>query len=240
MISIKNLTLGYDKHPVVHHLSANIQSGESIAIIGPNGGGKSTLLKGLMGLVKVLDGNISFSIKANEIAYLPQNSTIDKSFPISAKEFIAAGLWHKKGWFKQYNKDDLKHIEHAIDQVGLTGMESNPLEALSGGQIQRALFARLILQNAKLILLDEPFNAIDYKTTNELLSIIENWKVENRTVISVLHNYQQVKEHFEKTLIIAREVIDFGYTKDVLTEQNISLAFNIGTYPHEDATICRR
>jgi zinc/manganese transport system ATP-binding protein len=240
MITIKNLTLGYDKHPVVHHLNAEINIGDSIAIVGPNGGGKSTLLKGLMGLIKPMDGEINHAFSRNQIAYLPQISSIDKTFPISAYELIASGLWHKTGWFKRYTNEDKSLIEKAIIQVGLCGMQNEPLEALSGGQIQRALFARLILQNANFILLDEPFNAIDYKTTIELLSIIKHWKKQNKTILAVLHNYQHVKENFEKTLIIAREIIDYGDTQEVLNENNINKAFNIRTYPHEHASICSR
>src|SRR5574344_622119 len=196
MITIKNLTLGYDKHPVVHHLNAEINIGDSIAIVGPNGGGKSTLLKGLMGLIKPMDGEINHAFSRNQIAYLPQISSIDKTFPISAYELIASGLWHKTGWFKRYTNEDKSLIEKAIIQVGLCGMQNEPLQALSGGQIQRALFARLILQH--------------------------------------------VKENFEKTLIIAREIIDYGDTQEVLNESNINKAFNIRTYPHEHASICSR
>ena len=119
-------------------------------------------------------------------------------------------------------------------------MENIPISALSGGQMQRALFARLILQNADLILLDEPFNAVDYKTIQVLLNIIDSWKKENKTIISILHNYNQVFDHFDKTLIIAKEVVGFGKTSEVLTSENINKAFSISTSPNENAAICTR
>ena len=222
MIHFNNLTLGYNKHPIVHHLNAHIPPGDSVAVIGPNGGGKS------------------ISVPKNKIAYLPQISSIDHNFPISTYELIALGLWHKKGWFKKYTKNDHMAIKSAIEQVELQGMAQQPLCALSGGQIQRALFARLILQDANLILLDEPFNAIDYKTNEALLNIINLWKRQNRTIITVLHNYSQVKSYFDKTLIIAREIIEFDKTEKVLTQENLNKAFSISLSPDENANVCNR
>ncbi len=240
MITIDNLTIGYNKHPVIHHITAHINKGNAVAVVGPNGGGKTTFLKGIAGFLQPMEGSIKIAVPPKSIAYLPQHSTIDKAFPISAKELIATGLWHKAGWFKRYTKADLQQIDHAIHEVGLEGMEDMPLEALSGGQIQRALFARLILQNAQLILLDEPFNAVDYQTTQEMLNIVAKWTAEQRTIIAVLHNYDHVKNYFSQTLILARELIDYGNTATVLTTDNISQAFSTHTYPHKHANICHR
>jgi zinc/manganese transport system ATP-binding protein len=240
MLAINNLTLGYDKHPVVHHLNAVILKGDSVAIIGPNGGGKSTLLKGIANLISPLEGTITKNVANSKIAYLPQKSTIDKNFPISTFELVATGLIHNKGWFKKFNKEDYKLINNAIHIVGLEGFKHKPLCVLSGGQLQRALFARLILQNAELILLDEPFNAIDTKTSLALLDIINLWKSENRTIISVLHNYSYAKQYFSKTLILAREIVAFGDTNNTLVNHNIEKAFSMTISPNDNAQICKR
>lgn len=241
MLTFTNLTLGYNRHPIVHHLNASIAEGDSVAIIGPNGGGKSTLLKSVMSIIKPMDGTISCALDRRQIAYLPQGDDINKYFPISTGELLAMGLWHKNGWFRGFSKADKHAIHHTLEAVGLNGMEHNPLNALSGGQIQRALFARLILQDASLILLDEPFNAVDVQTTKDLMQIIKHWQSEQRTIIAVLHNYEQVKELFSKTLIIARELVAFGPTEEVLTDANIAKAFNTQLYTADDVSaICHR
>lgn len=243
MLDLNNLTLGYNRHPIVHHLSISIANGDSVAIVGPNGGGKSTLLKSIMSIITPLEGHINCQLNKKQIAYLPQGVDINKNFPISTKELIAMGLWKKKGWFKNYSIADEHAILHALDAVGLKGLANTTLNALSGGQIQRALFARLILQDASLILLDEPFNAVDIKTTNDLIKIVKHWQNEHRTIIAVLHNYEQVKTLFKKTLILACEPIAFGNTEDVLTEQNLRQAFNIPLFQTNEISknkICQR
>ena len=240
-IIFSDITLGYYRHPVVHHLNMEIKEGSATAIAGPNGGGKSTLLKGIMGFIKPLSGSIIFEdITVRDIGYLPQSSAVDKTFPLTTAELAATGLWKSTGWFRRIDADSRDRIHKALEQVRLSGMENEPLKALSGGQIQRALFARLILQDARVIILDEPFNAIDFKTVNDLWEIIENWKAEGRTVIAVLHNYQMIREHFDEAVLISRELIARGTPADVLTEENITKAFGMEIYPHHDAGICHR
>ncbi len=240
-IVFSDITLGYYRHPVVHHLNLEIGAGTATAIVGPNGGGKSTLLKGIMGFIKPLSGKIILEdLTLRDIGYLPQSSAVDKTFPLTAAELIATGLWKSSGWFRRITSADREKIQNAIRKVRLSGMENEPLKALSGGQIQRALFARLILQDARVIILDEPFNAIDFKTINDLWQLIEDWKAEGRTVIAVLHNYQMVREHFSDVIMISRELIARGTPAEVLTEENITRAFGMEIFPHHNAGICRR
>ena len=164
-VSFQNLTLGYDRHPAVHHLDTEISEGSLTAVVGPNGAGKSTLLKGMMGAISPLEGNIDFSgFERKDIAYLPQQSEIDRSFPISVLDLVSMGLWREIGAFGRLGRGRRAQVSEAIAAVGLTGFEKRPIGSLSGGQMQRALFARLLLQDAKLVLLDEPFTAIDAKT----------------------------------------------------------------------------
>ena len=240
-IVFSDITLGYYRHPVVHHLNLEIGEGTATAIVGPNGGGKSTLLKGIMGFIRPLSGSIILEdLSLREIGYLPQSSAVDKTFPLTAAELIATGLWKTSGWFRRIGAADRARIQDAIRKVRLSGMENEPLKALSGGQIQRALFARLILQDARVIILDEPFNAIDFKTINDLWELIEDWKKEGRTVIAVLHNYQMVREHFDDAIMISRELIARGKPDEVLTKENVTRAFGMEIFPHHNAGICRR
>ena len=220
-VAFQNLTLGYDRHPAVHHLEAEIRAGSLTAIVGPNGAGKSTLLKGMTGVLAPLEGRVDIrGIGKDDIAYLPQQSDIDRAFPISVVELVAMGLWREIGAFGRLGRKNRARVEAAIAAVGLTGFERRAIGSLSGGQMQRALFARVILQDAKLVLLDEPFTAIDAKTMADLIAVVEHWHGEGRTVIAVLHDYEMVKAHFPETLMLARELVAHGPTQDVLTTEN--------------------
>lgn len=224
-VAFQNLTLGYDRHPAVHHLDTEISEGSLTAVVGPNGAGKSTLLKGMMGAISPLEGNIDFSgFERKDIAYLPQQSEIDRSFPISVLDLVSMGLWREIGAFGRLGRGRRAQVSEAIAAVGLTGFEKRPIGSLSGGQMQRALFARLLLQDAKLVLLDEPFTAIDAKTMRDLVEIIKNWHSEGRTVLAVLHDYEMVGTHFPQTLMLARELVAHGPTNTVLTAENRFLA----------------
>ena len=149
MLHFDNLTLGYDRHPVVHHLHGHIAPGSLLAVIGPNGGGKSTLLKGILGQLPPLQGAIRLAVDRHSIGYLPQQSRIDRQFPISVREMVAMGLWRHCGLFGRLAHRERHKVEDALARVGLSGMAEKRLDALSGGQLQRALFARLWLPVAK-------------------------------------------------------------------------------------------
>src|SRR6478672_2112768 len=213
-----NLTLGYERHPAVHHLDGAVESGAMVAVVGPNGAGKSTLFKGIVGTLKPLAGSIERDgFDARDIAYLPQAAEIDRSFPISLYDMVAMGLWHRTGLFGGINGKVKHEIEHAIAAVGLNGFEGRPIATLSGGQTQRMLFARLLLQDARVIVLDEPFNAIDAKTMADLLDVVRRWHQEQRTVLAAMHDLDVVKAHFPEALLLARESVAWGPTADVLT-----------------------
>ncbi|MEO0372005.1 MAG: zinc ABC transporter ATP-binding protein AztA [Pseudomonadota bacterium] len=220
-LTFRNLTLGYDALPAVKALDTRISEGTLTAIVGPNGAGKSTLLKGVTGVLSPLEGQIELSgVARDDIAYLPQQSDIDRSFPVTVVDLVAMGLWREIGSFGWLSRAQRDRIEEAIAAVGLTGLGHRAIGALSGGQMQRALFARLLLQDAQLVLLDEPFTAIDARTMADLLVVIRNWHAEGRTVVAVLHDHETVKTHFPQTLMLARELVDHGPTAQVMTAEN--------------------
>ena len=169
-LKFHNVTLGYDRHPAVHHLNGEVAAGALVAVIGPNGAGKSTLFRGLAGILKPLSGSIDLGgLDIRDIAYLPQSVDIDRSFPISVFDLVGTGLWRTTGFFGGMGKAERDKITKALAAVGLNGFENRSIGTLSGGQMQRMLFARVLLQDARLIVLDEPFNAIDTKTSADLL-----------------------------------------------------------------------
>jgi zinc/manganese transport system ATP-binding protein len=238
-LQFRNLTLGYDRHPAVHHLDGSVEAGTLMAVVGPNGAGKSTLFKGVVGVIKPLAGRIERGgLSPQDIAYLPQIAEIDRSFPISVYDMVAMGLWRSKGLFGSIGAKDRDTIESAIGTVGLTGFERRAIGTLSGGQMQRMLFARLLLQDARVIVLDEPFNAIDAKTSADLLTLVHRWHSEKRTVLAALHDLDLIKTHFPQALLLAREPVAWGATAEVLTADNIVKARRMCEAFDEHAEAC--
>ena len=238
-LQFRDLTLGYDRHPAVHHLNGAIASGALVAVVGPNGAGKSTLFKGIVGLLTPLAGRIELAgLKRRDIAYLPQVADIDRSFPISVFDFVGTGLWRMIGLSGGVGKAAREKIARALSAVGLTGFENRGIGTLSGGQMQRMLFARLMLQDARLIVLDEPFNAVDAKTSADLLALVERWHAEGRTVLAALHDMDLVRAHFPETLLLAREPVAWGATAAVLTAENLQAARRMCEAFDEHAAAC--
>ena len=238
-LEFRNVTLGYDRHPAVHHLDGAIDQGALIAVIGPNGAGKSTLFKGVVGLLRPLAGRIDRAgLSATEIAYLPQAAEIDRSFPINVYDMVAMGLWRRAGLLGGIGGKEREKVHEAIAAVGLTGFEGRPIASLSGGQMQRTLFARLLLQDASVILLDEPFTAIDAKTSADLFDLVRRWHRERRTVIAALHDIDLVRTGFPQTLLLAREPVAWGATAEVLTPENLLKARRMCEAFDDQAAAC--
>lgn len=238
-LTFDRVTLGYEGHPAVHHLAGTVPPGCLLAVIGPNGSGKSTLLKGLAGALRPLGGRIDLGgLARQDIAYLPQQAEIDRTFPITVCELVAMGLWRQVGAFRSLSSNHRETIARAISSVGLEGFENRNLDTLSGGQLQRALFARVLTQDSPLILLDEPLNAIDNKTAADLIGLIHRWHAERRTVIAVLHDLDVVKQHFPTVLLLARETIAWGPARDVVTPANLARARAMSERWDESAPWC--
>jgi zinc/manganese transport system ATP-binding protein len=238
-ISFRDVTLGYDRHPAVHHLDGAVAQGALLAVIGPNGAGKSTLFRGLAGILKPLSGSIDLGgLDIRDIAYLPQTADIDRTFPISVFDFVGTGLWRSTGFFGGMGKAARDKIAQALAAVGLNGFENRSIGTLSGGQMQRMLFARVLLQDARLIVLDEPFNAIDAKTSADLLALVRRWHAEGRTVLAALHDMELVRANFPETLLLARGPVAWGATAQVLTAENLAEARRMCEAFDDTASAC--
>ncbi len=234
-----DLTLGYDRHPAVHHLDGAVEAGALVAVVGPNGAGKTTLLKGIVGLLSPLAGAIERgAVGPQDVAYLPQTLEIDRSFPITVYDLVALGLWRRTGLFGGIDRQQRDRVAAAIATVGLQGFEARIIGTLSGGQMQRALFARLLLQDARLILLDEPFASIDSQTVRDLLEIVARWHREQRTVVAVLHDLDLVRARIPQTLLLAREPVAWGATAEVLSAENLLRARRMCEAFDETAEVC--
>ena len=238
ILRFRDLTLGYDRHPAVHHLDGDVAKGALLAVVGPNGGGKSTLLKGIAGRLSPLGGGIERH--ASRIAYLPQIGDLSRDYPLSVFDLALTGLCHAHGMFGGIATSERAKVADALRAVGLSGFERRSIRTLSGGQLQRLLFARLMLQDASLILLDEPFAAIDRRTIDDLLAILAGWHAEGRTIIAVLHDDALVRAHFPETLMLAREPIAWGPTASVLTEAHQNAARRMSEAFDRHAGECHR
>ncbi len=221
-LALQGVSLGYERWPAVRRLDATFAAGSLTAVVGPNGAGKTTLLKGVAGELAPLEGRID--LRAAAVAYLPQQSEVDRAFPIPVLDFVAMGLWRRIGSFGRVSPADRARVDDALAAVGLTGFERRAIGNLSGGQMQRVLFARLLLQEADVLLLDEPFNAIDARTASDLIGVISRWREEGKTIITVLHDLDIVRTHFPHTLLLARDLVAHGETPGVLTAANLMRA----------------
>lgn len=193
-----------------------------MAIIGPNGSGKSTFLKAMMGLATIKSGRMNISGKdRRKMAYLPQLSELDRHFPINVHDTVAMGLLKKIGPFQKYTDDDEDKIMTALQKVGMEDFADNTILALSGGQFQRVLFARAMLQNPDIFLLDEPFTGVDTATTKILMDVILEWHNQGKTVLAVIHDYPLVKKYFPESILLARKLIASGPTLEVVTDDHL-------------------
>jgi len=228
MIVFDELTVKYKKHTALSHLSGSIQQGSLTAVVGPNGGGKSTFLKTIMGLLSPASGAMIYKdLDTQRIAYLPQLSEVDRSFPLTVEEVVALGITQSAGFYKAIGPEHKEAIHKALCAVGLGDCANRSLNTLSGGQFQRMLFARLWIQDSSFIMLDEPFAAIDTYTIEDLISIILNWHQMGKTIIVVSHDLDLVRDFFPESMIIARKCLAWGNTKDVITAENLKIAKNL-------------
>lgn len=219
-VTFSDLTLGYNSHPAVHHLDGVVRKGSLTAVVGANGSGKSTLMKGVVGLLKPMSGSVSV-VPGVRMAYLPQQSELDRSFPARVQDLVSLGLWPRRGLLGRHRAEDREAVARALVAVGLDGFGTRSVDTLSGGQLQRALFARVLVQDADLILLDEPFNAIDARTMVDLIGLIKRWHGESRTILVVVHDLDLVRDHFPEALLLAREPVAWGKARETLSAENL-------------------
>jgi len=216
-LTLSNVTAGHDGHVSVSDVSLAVPAGAKVAVIGANGAGKSTLLKTIAGELPAMAGQMRRCETCARMGYLPQTASVDTRFPISVYEFVAMGAWGRLGLFGRLENDVRARIDHALARTGLTALARRPIGALSGGQLQRARFARLMLQDAALLLLDEPFAGVDRPTRDALMQLIDLWHSEGRTCLVVLHDVELVRQRFEWCLSVDDGHAQLTPTQELLT-----------------------
>ena len=224
-IAVRNLSVGYGEHLALEGVTGNFAPASMTAIVGPNGAGKSTLLKALAGIIKPMTGEVTCTALArHRLAYLPQQAELDRGFPITVGELVALGEWRNFGSVRKPPAGLAARVHEAVMTLGLEAVVNRQIAELSVGQFQRALFARLLLQDADVILLDEPFAAVDESTTDELLNLLQRWREKGQTIIAVLHDLDRVRRHFPATLLLTRSPIAWGETSLSLSAENLARA----------------
>jgi zinc/manganese transport system ATP-binding protein len=226
-IEVRNISVRHGRRVALEGVSGTFAPGSLTAIVGPNGAGKSTLLNVLAGLMPAYRGEVVCAARAHyRMAYLQQQTELDREFPVTVGELVGLGLWRSFGAFRKPLPIVAERVGEALDAVGLTDQINRQIGELSVGQLRRAFFARLLLLDAEVVLLDEPFAAVDARTVDALLALIARWNDEQRTVIAVMHDFAQVRANFTSTLILARRPIAWGETRVVLTDDNLAKALD--------------
>jgi zinc/manganese transport system ATP-binding protein len=216
-ILLRDVTVRYGRRIALEAVSGEFVSGSLTAIVGANGAGKSTLLGAIAGAVPLAGGVVNCAARhRRQIAYLPQLAAIKRDFPLTVSELITLGGWREFGSFRSPGPVLRARAALAAETVGLAARVGRLVGEISVGELQRALFARLILQDAAVILLDEPFAAIDAQTMSVLLDQVTRWHQEGRTVIAVLHDLDLVRARFPSTLVLARRCVVWDTTEVAL------------------------
>ena len=214
-VLLREVTVRYGRRVALEAVSGEFAAGSLTAVVGANGAGKSTLLAAIAGVVPLAAGVVNRPAR-QRLAYLPQLAAIDRDYPLTVSELITLGGWREFGAFHSPGTALRARAAAVAETVGLTGRLRRPIGEISVGEFQRALFARLILQDAAVILLDEPFAAVDAETMSVLLDQVMRWHQEGRTVIAVLHDLNIVQARFPSTLVLARGCVAWGATEAAL------------------------
>lgn len=229
-IEVHNLTVSYDGRPVLWDMDFNLDSGKIIGVIGPNGSGKTTCLKTIMGLIKPSSGFVKIFGKSldemrERVAYVPQRESVDWDFPASVIDVVLMGRYRNNNLFRRTNKTDLEIAHQSIEKVGLTDFKNRQISQLSGGQQQRVFIARALAQQADLYLMDEPFVGVDAATESAILSLLQEMKNQGKTVLIIHHDLQTVSDYFDYLVLLNTRLIAKGTPQEVLTKDNLTNAY---------------
>ncbi|WP_313371304.1 ABC transporter ATP-binding protein [Achromobacter animicus] len=224
-VELVDASFGWHGRAALRAVSGSFAPGGMTAVVGPNGAGKSTLIKGIMGVLRPMTGSVRIQgAGRSALAWLPQAAELDRSFPTTVLDLAAMGAWRRVGAWRAFSNDELDRCMHALETVGLADCAGRGVDTLSGGQMQRALFARMLVQDAPVLLLDEPFAAVDSHTAEELMALLCGLHGQGRTVIAVLHDLDLVRDHFPESLLLSGSVVAWGGTASTLSEAHLKTA----------------
>lgn len=221
---VDQLTVNYDKTPVLWDISLEIPQGSLVGIIGPNGAGKSTFLKAIMGLITPVSGTVAYFGKSlkrarRRVAYVPQRESVDWDFPISVADLVLMGRYGRLGWMRRPRSADKEAALHYLEAVGMAGFADRQIAQLSGGQQQRVFIARALVQEADLYLMDEPFSGVDAATESVIVQLLQKLRDTGKTVLVVHHDLNTLQSYFNWIVMLNLRLVASGPVKKVLTEE---------------------
>lgn len=225
-IQVSDLTVAYQRKPVLWEISLDIPAGSLAGLVGPNGAGKSTLIKAMMGLVPKVSGEILLDAKTMEnqrarVAYVPQRESVDWDFPASVLDVVLMGMYRKIGWFLPVRKEHRHQAMLALEKVGIAELASRQISQLSGGQQQRTFLARALVQSADIFLMDEPFAAVDAATEQSIIQVLRSLQSEGKTIIVVHHDLHTVPEYFDFLVLLNVRAVAWGPMQSTFTTENL-------------------
>lgn len=223
-IEVHDLTISYDKRPVLWGIDVDFPESALVGIIGPNGAGKSTLIKGIMGLLPIASGYVkiygeALSRRRLDVAYVPQRESVDWDFPVTVGDVVMMGRYGHLGVLQRPRPSDREKAEAALEQLGMASYRHRQIGNLSGGQQQRVFLARALAQEANIYLMDEPFVGVDAATEEVIINLLRNLRKSGKTVVVVNHDLQAAKDYFDFLLMINMRKVAFGPTAEVFTPE---------------------
>ncbi|MGA7671685.1 MAG: metal ABC transporter ATP-binding protein [Nitrolancea sp.] len=228
-IDVRGLTTGYRDEPVLSNVELVVQRGSLVGVIGPNGGGKSTLFKTILGLLRPWSGEVLVEGKRGKpghvIGYVPQTETVDWSFPVRVRDVVMMGRYPRLGLLRRPGKADVEVVEDALEKVGMTDFNDAQIGELSGGQRQRVFIARALAQEPSILLLDEPVSGVDAVTQHQIFELIERLCQEGRTALVASHDLSCVAQRFDQVLLLSGRVVGYGPPESVLSQELLNETF---------------
>lgn len=229
-VLIRDLTVAYQKRPVLQGVSLALPEGRLIGVVGPNGAGKSTMLKAVLGLIPAVSGEVEiygrpYKQARKEVGYVPQRSSVDWDFPTDALDVVLMGRYGHLGLFKRPGARDRELAMHALEQVGMADYAHRQISQLSGGQQQRVFLARALAQDARVYFMDEPFAGVDAATEKAIISLLNELKAKQKTVVVVHHDLQTVREYFDWLVLLNMRVVAAGPTDLIFTAENLQKTY---------------
>ena len=232
MISIEthNLTVSYNRRPVLWNIDFELPTGSIVGIIGPNGSGKTTLLKAIMGLVPTSSGYVKIFGKdladvRQQISYVPQRESVDWDFPASVMDIVLMGRYKKSNLMRRISKEDREIAVEALEKVNMLEFSNRQISQLSGGQQQRVFIARSLAQGGDLYIMDEPFVGVDAATEEAILSLLADMKKEGKTVVVVHHDLQTAKDYFDWIVLLNTRMVAVGPKDEIFKEELLQEAY---------------